>query len=133
MGARPPGHIPPLPRAELHRGRALVAAASDRHDTVEDELSAAVELYETLGYPYLLAQAQADLGAWLIDRDRLAEALEPLRTARRAFERLGAAPPRDRARHLLDSAAGDQAEQDAGVPNASARSSAQGQLGAPLC
>jgi hypothetical protein len=93
MGARPPGHIPPLPRAELHRGRALVAAASDHRDTVDDELS----------------------------------------TVRRAFERLGAAPPRDRARHLLDSAAGDQAEQDAGVPNASARSSAQGQLGAPLC
>jgi hypothetical protein len=133
MGARPPGHIPPLPRAELHRGRALVAAASDHRDTVDDELSAAVELYETLGYPYLLAQAQVDLGAWLIDRDRLAEALEPLRTARRAFERLGAAPPRDRARHLLDSLSGGSRGRVRHACVLLGLVPGRCQLGAPLC
>ena len=103
--ARPAGYVPPLMLAELFRSRGLLAAARGRHETVEDDLAAAIARYEELGYPYFLARARCDLGEWLIDRGRADEAQTVLQGAAEAFQRLGAAPGLDRATPLL--AAGD--------------------------
>ena len=106
---RPPGFVPPLLRAELRRNRGLLAAARGLDETVESDLTAAVRAYDELAYPYLRARAQADLGAWLLDRGARDEALEPLEAARETFERLGATPGRSRVDRLLDNV-------DAGAP-----------------
>ena len=103
MERRLPGQIPPFLRAELHRNRGLLDAALDRQDGVKTDLAAAVHEYEALGYPYLLARAHADLGAWLIDRERRDEARAPLERAVETFDRLGAAPARERVSRLLAS------------------------------
>ena len=71
------------------------------HETVEEDLTAAVSAYEELGYPYLRARAQADLGAWLLARERRDEALAPLQSASVTFARLGAAPAGNRVHRLL--------------------------------
>ncbi len=42
-------------------------------------------------YPYLMARAQRDLGAWLSDRGRGDEAAAPLEAARVTYARLGVA------------------------------------------
>ncbi len=101
LECRPPGRTPPLLRAELPRIRGLLAAARNRHDTVEADLTAAVRAYEELGYPYQQARAQADLGAWLVARQRRDEALAPLQSASETFARLGAAPAGNRVQQLL--------------------------------
>ncbi len=106
---RPPGFVPPLLRAELRRNRGLLAAARGLDEAVESDLTAAVRAYDELAYPYLRARAQADLGAWLLDRGARDEALEPLEAARETFERLGATPGRSRVDRLLDNV-------DAGAP-----------------
>src|SRR4029079_17229339 len=88
----PPGHVAPMVRAELHRYRARVPAASKRSEKVEDDLQAAVADYEDLGYPYLLAQARADFGEWLLESDRRPEAVTALESAADTFQRLGYVP-----------------------------------------
>jgi hypothetical protein len=51
LAGQPPGHIPPYLRAQLARGRALVAAAAGEHDTVEADLSTAIDGFRSVGYP----------------------------------------------------------------------------------
>ena len=57
--------------------------------------------YKELGYPYQQARAQADLGAWLVARQRRDQALAPLQSASETFARLGAAPAGNRVDRLL--------------------------------
>jgi hypothetical protein len=83
IAVRPPGRFPPLLRAELPRARGLLATARGEHDRVERELSAAIEGLLALDYPYWIARARTDLAAWLIHRNRTAEASACSMTASR--------------------------------------------------
>ena len=109
---RPPGQVPPLLRAELLRTGGLLAAARERHATVEDDLTGAVREYEGLGYPYLLACAQADLGAWLVGRGRGDEAGTPLEDAAATFTRLGAIPAFERVDRIFGANGSERAAPD---------------------
>jgi hypothetical protein len=59
-----------------------------------------MERFEALGYPYWLARVRTDLAAWLVDRDRAAEAVPLLDDAIAELERLGAVPALKRAREI---------------------------------
>ena len=89
---RPPGHLPPYLRAQLIRGRAMVAGAEGEHEGVETDLQGAIERFRQLGYPYWLAVAEADLAQWLIGRGRAGEASPLLAEALATFSSLGALP-----------------------------------------
>jgi class 3 adenylate cyclase/tetratricopeptide (TPR) repeat protein len=102
--SEPRGRLSPYLRAELHRGRGLVAAARDAHDEVEAELTAAVADLRSLRYPYPLARAQIDLAAWMIGQGRQAEATKVLADAVAGLTPLRAAPLLGRASELLASA-----------------------------
>ena len=102
VGDRPRGHIPPFFRAQLGRLQALLAAAEGRNDVVEEPLSASIEMFAGLGYPYWLAVTQTDLAGWLIDRGRGSEAAPLLEDAISALTPLRAAPALDRATALAD-------------------------------
>jgi ATP/maltotriose-dependent transcriptional regulator MalT len=106
LAERPAGHIPPYLDAQLARGRALLAAAEGRHDTVEGDLIAAILGFRALGYPYWLAVAQTDLGAWLIGQDQASDAAALLDEATTTLESLGAAPMLVRAQRLSHSRTG---------------------------
>jgi tetratricopeptide (TPR) repeat protein len=100
LAERPPGHIPPYLEAHLIRGRARLAAAEGRNDTVEEDLNRAVAGFQTLGYPYWVAVTQADLVAWLTAQQRGSETAALLSHATAILRSLGAAPALARAREL---------------------------------
>ncbi len=106
LSERPPGHVPPYLRAELIRGRALLAAAQGDHETVETDLRDAIERFRELAYPYWLATAEADLAQWLLGRGRAGEASPLLDEALATFSSLGAAPALARAEALSASLSG---------------------------
>jgi len=93
LAERPAGHVPPFLRAQLHRGRGLLAAAGGDDATARTELAAAVEGFAALGYPYWLARARAELA----ERGP-ADPAALLSEAIAAFAALGAAPALARAR-----------------------------------
>jgi class 3 adenylate cyclase/tetratricopeptide (TPR) repeat protein len=97
---RPPGHIPPYLRAQLARGRALVNAAENNHDSVYDDLRVAIDSFTKLGYPYWLAVTETDLAAWLIDQGRNQEATPLLEHATDTLTALRATPALERAEQL---------------------------------
>ncbi len=101
----PPGHVPPYLRAELARGRALLAAAEERHDEVEADMVSAIEGLHALGYPYDLALAKTDLAQWLTGRGRVTEAASLLDEATATFTQLGARPALARAEEVRASLA----------------------------
>ena len=103
LADRPPGHVPPYLRAQLARGRGLLAAASREHDGVEADLTAGIDGLRSLGYRYWLARAQTDLAAWLLDHDRNDDAAPLLSDATATLESLGAAPALARVRGLTTS------------------------------
>ncbi|MDX6641215.1 MAG: hypothetical protein QOF12_2226, partial [Solirubrobacteraceae bacterium] len=102
LAQRPPGHVPPYLDAQLARGRALIAAAEGRHETVQADFTAAIDGLRELGYPYWLAVAQADLAAWLVGQGQATEATVLLEEATTTFRSLGAAPALARALQLVD-------------------------------
>jgi class 3 adenylate cyclase/predicted ATPase len=95
-----PGHVPPYLRAQLRRLRALTAAAVGSQASVEEDLSASVEAFGELAYPYWHARAQLDLAAWLSEQDRGQEGTPLLADAADTFARLGAQPDLGRVRLL---------------------------------
>jgi hypothetical protein len=97
----PRGLVSPYLRAELHRGRGLVAAAKGAGEAVESELRAAIDGLRELGYPYALGRAEIDLAEWLIDQGRHAEAAQLLTDAVARVTPLRAAPLLARASELL--------------------------------
>jgi class 3 adenylate cyclase/tetratricopeptide (TPR) repeat protein len=109
LEVEPRGRLSPYLRAELHRGRGLLAAAREEHEAVEVELRAAVADLRSLGYPYPLGRAQIDLAGWLIGQGSQAEAAKLLTDAVAGLTPLRAAPLLARASELL-----------AGVPAAAA-------------
>jgi hypothetical protein len=100
LGDQPPGYVAPFLRAQLARAKALLAAGTGEHESVEGELTVAIERFQALGYPYWLARAQTDLAAWLFGQDRAPEAAALLDDAIATLEQLGAAPALARAREL---------------------------------
>ncbi|MGH8893227.1 MAG: hypothetical protein ACRDWY_07975, partial [Actinomycetes bacterium] len=89
VGDRPPGHVPPYLRAQLARFRALRSAGLATDEAVEADHRAAVAAFSALGYPYWLARAQIDLGHWLANRGRDAEAGPLLSSGQEVLAQLG--------------------------------------------
>jgi len=84
-------------RAQAVRFRALLAAARDEHDAVEQGFKTAEQILREYGMPFRLAVVQLEHAEWLLGRGRSEEA-EPLLTeARETFERLEAKPWLERA------------------------------------
>lgn len=115
LAAQPPGHIPPYLRAQLARGSALTAAASEDHNAVEAGLTAAIDGFRALSYPYWLARAQTDLAVWLIDQHRNREADPLLSEATTTLRLLGATPALARARNLVSQRGSENATPDSSV------------------
>jgi hypothetical protein len=88
-------------RAQLARGRGLVARDRGDANAAAAELGAAIEGFRSLGFPYWLATAQTDLADVLVHSGRVDEASPLLDEARTAFSRLGAAPAVQRAEAVL--------------------------------
>jgi hypothetical protein len=100
LGAIPPGHVPPYLRAQLARGRGLLAAGADPA-IARAHLEAAIAALESLHYPYWLAVARTDLAVLLLRDDRSEEARAMLNDALDAFRHLGAASALRRAESVL--------------------------------
>lgn len=96
LSSQPRGLVPPYLHAQLARGRGLVGIAAGEDDSeIEAALSDAIARFAGLGYPYWLAVAQAELGNWLVSRQRVRDA-EPLhQAAHEEFTRLRALPRLD--------------------------------------
>src|SRR5262249_50408616 len=101
LGDLPPGHVPPFLRAQVARGRGLLARAADDRAAAHGHLATAVEMLSTLGYPYWLARARTDLGALLIDDGRFEEGRREVGEAIAVLRPLRATPALERAESLL--------------------------------
>ena len=86
-----PGQRPAAVTAQWHRLRGLVAAArGDDPEFAESELRAGIDALRTLGARGFQAQAEEELGRWLIAQGRTEEAAPLLDAARAAFAEIGA-------------------------------------------
>jgi hypothetical protein len=86
-----PGQRPAAVTAQWHRLRGLVAAArGDEPEFAESELRAGIDALRTLGARGFQAQAEEELGRWLIAQGRTEEAAPFLDAARAAFAEIGA-------------------------------------------
>jgi len=86
-----PGQRPAAVAAQWHRLRGLVAAArGDDPQFVESELRAGIEALRTFGACGFQAQAEQELGRWLVTQGRTEEAAPLLDAARTAFAEIGA-------------------------------------------
>ena len=103
LADRPRGQVAPYLRAQLARGRGLLAALADDPDLACSALADAVELLRSLDYPYWLARVRTDLAGVLIDAGRAdsGQARDLLEEAVSALDLLGAAPALARARFLI--------------------------------
>ena len=100
LAARPPGTVPPYLRAQLGRLRGLAAnAGGEDHEAAVADLTAAVEAFRTLAYPYWLARAQLDLAVMLAGHGD-PRAAEQAMAAAEGFADLGASAWADRSRQL---------------------------------
>ena len=106
LADEPPGHVPPFLRFQLARGRALTDAAAGEQDAVQAGLTAAIDGFRSLGYPYWHAVAQLDLAAWFQSQRRDGDAAPLLAEAIDTLQMLGAAPALTRALALQASLSG---------------------------
>ncbi len=93
---------PPYLEAQHAHYRALLSAANGGHDTVEPDLRHAVDILSELGYPYWLAQTQADLARFLASQGKAVEAQRLIADAIGTLTRLGAQPALDAAREVAE-------------------------------
>jgi class 3 adenylate cyclase/tetratricopeptide (TPR) repeat protein len=103
---QPDGHVPPFLRAQMARGRALLALERGEAAGAEQEIRAAVDGFNGLGYPYWLARARSELAGCLAAQQRGGEARVVMRQAIAELEGLGARPALDRAREMELASAG---------------------------
>ncbi|HET6869004.1 MAG TPA: hypothetical protein VFH80_24040, partial [Solirubrobacteraceae bacterium] len=101
LAQRPAGHVPPYVRAQLARGRGLLASARDDRAAAESQFGAAIQGFRSLGFPYWLASAQTDLAKLLVENQRVDEARSLLDEAVAAFSRLAATSALQRAEAIL--------------------------------
>jgi class 3 adenylate cyclase/tetratricopeptide (TPR) repeat protein len=87
-----PGQRPPAVTAQWHRLRGLLAAVrGDDPEFAETELRAGIDALATFGAVGFHAQAQEELGRWLVTQSRTDEAAPLLDAARTAYAEIGAA------------------------------------------
>ncbi len=84
--------LAPTVHALIHRFRARLAALEDRSDDVIPNAQAAIDTFQQRQMPFWLAMTRLELGQWLMQRGRGAEAEAMLKQARAAFVELGAHP-----------------------------------------
>ncbi|MGH8989604.1 MAG: hypothetical protein ACRDXC_13585, partial [Acidimicrobiales bacterium] len=104
LADEPAGRIPPYLRAQLLRSRALLDAAEGRQDTVESDLTGAIEAFGALAYPYWEAITRTDLAEQLIVRNECEDAIDLLTGAIATFDSLRANPALSRATALANAA-----------------------------
>ena len=86
-----PARRPAAVTAQWHRLRGLLAAArGDEPQTVEAAMRAGVDALAASGAVGFHAQAQEELGRWLVTQDRVDEAHSLLMTARATYADIGA-------------------------------------------
>ena len=101
LADRPPGEVPPFLRAQIRRGRALLAAARHEDEGVLDELASAERTFRDCSYPYWTACVLLDRAEHLAETGKQAEAAEPAAEAAATFEQLGVASLAARARAIF--------------------------------
>ncbi len=101
LAERPPGQVPPFLRAQVERGRGLLALEAGDRAAAGDHFTAAIAMLSALEYPYWLARVRTDLGALLLDEWRTQEARGTLEEAVAALGVLRAAPALRRAEAVL--------------------------------
>ncbi len=101
LADRPRGHVPPFLRAQVDRGRGLLALDAGDRAAAHDHFTAAIEALSRLGYPYWLARARTDLGALLVEEGRAEEARVVLEDAIAALRGLEATPALARAEAVV--------------------------------
>jgi class 3 adenylate cyclase/tetratricopeptide (TPR) repeat protein len=92
-----PTDLTPLLRAQVNRFGARLCALRGDAEGAEERFAEAVAGLRRLEVPFWLALAQLELGEWLADEGRAAEAAPALAEAAEAFRRLDARPWRTRA------------------------------------
>jgi tetratricopeptide (TPR) repeat protein len=97
----PPGHIPPVLRAERLRIRARLLAIENNPEAGA-AFDAAIKAFRDFGSPYHLAVALLDQADHLADGGDPGRAQELAAEANSIAERLGAQPLTDRAREVID-------------------------------
>ena len=91
VSAALPGQRPPAVAAQWHRLRGLVSAArGDDPQFAETELRAGIDALRTFGATGFQAQAEEELGRWLVTQGRTDEAAPLLDAARTTFAEIGA-------------------------------------------
>jgi class 3 adenylate cyclase/tetratricopeptide (TPR) repeat protein len=99
LAEHPVERVPPYLRAQLARGRGLLAALHDP-EQAESELARAAQTLRTLGFTYWAARTDLDRARVLIGAGRLGEAEPLLAATAAALTPLGAAPALARAATL---------------------------------
>lgn len=88
----PAGLVSTYLHAQLLRLRALVAAAKDDGERVDDDLAAAIEELRGFGASFYLGRALLERGRRLVDRGDATSAAPLLAESAALFDRLGALP-----------------------------------------
>jgi class 3 adenylate cyclase/tetratricopeptide (TPR) repeat protein len=101
LAERPPGQVPPFLRAQVERGRGLLAVEAGDRAAAHGHFTAAIALLSALEYPYWLARVRTDLGSLLLEEGRSEEARGALEEAIAALGQLRAAPALARADAVL--------------------------------
>jgi class 3 adenylate cyclase/tetratricopeptide (TPR) repeat protein len=103
LDAYPPGHIPPVLRAERLRIRARLLAIENNPEA-GSAFDAAIKAFRDFGSPYHLATALLDHADYLADGADPGRAQEVAAEANAIAEQLGAQPLMERGRPLTDAA-----------------------------
>ncbi|HEX2088776.1 MAG TPA: adenylate/guanylate cyclase domain-containing protein [Actinomycetota bacterium] len=84
--------LSPYLRANTARLRALIAAAAEQREGMEQDFKAAVGMFREIGVPFFLATTLLEYGEWLAKQERLDDARPILDEARGILEGLKARP-----------------------------------------
>ena len=92
VGTRQSPVVAPTVHALIQRFRARLAALEGRDDDVMPSAQAAIDTFQQRQMPFWLAVTRLELGEWLMQRGKRADAEAVLAEARTAFGELGANP-----------------------------------------
>jgi class 3 adenylate cyclase/predicted ATPase len=92
VGARMTPVVAPTVHALIHRFRSRLAALEGRNDDVIPSGQAAIDTFQQRQMPFWLAVTRLELGEWLVQRGRRADAEALISAARATFVELAAKP-----------------------------------------